>query len=484
MNNFITSIKNRPRKAPSALLSLVPVILLLLSISVLIIALDATTVQELSQWLLLGCGAFAALLAVAVCRCPWRELYAGLRESGRQIIPCIPILLLIGTVSSTWMLSGVVPLLISTGLQVINPTFFLLTACMVCAIISVLTGSSWTTIATIGVALMGIGTVMGYSAGWVAGAIISGAYFGDKISPLSDTTVLASSSCGVELFSHIRYMMLTTVPSMLIALIVFGSVGFLGDYGTGESTLELNDALASTFSLTPWLLVVPAVTALLIALRVNTYITLSVSSLLGLTAMFVFQPGVVSALSAETGSHVATAVNVLASSTAISTGSSLLDSLVSTGGMAGMLSTVTLVTCAMIFGGTMIGSGMLRSITELLTRRLRTARSSVSATVASGLVLNSCTGDQFLSIIVSSNIYKPIFEQNNLDRPLLSRTVEDSVSVTSVLIPWNSCGLTQATVLGVPTLIYFPYCIFNIISPFMSLGMAWAGIKIRRAVAA
>lgn len=466
------------------MLSLVPVILLLLSITILIITLDATTVQELSQWLLLGCGVFAGLLAVIICRCPWKNLYAGLKESGRQIIPCIPILLLIGTVSSTWMLSGVVPLLISTGLKVINPTFFLFTACVVCAVISVLTGSSWTTIATIGVALMGIGTVMGYSAGWIAGAIISGAYFGDKISPLSDTTVLASSSCGVELFSHIRYMMLTTVPSMLIALIVFGTVGILGNYGTGENTSELTRALTSTFNLTPWLLTVPAVTAILIASRVNTYITLSVSSLLGLAAIFLFQPDIVSLLSAETGSNLATAVNVLATSTAIPTGSDLLDSLVSTGGMAGMLSTVTLVTCAMIFGGTMIGSGMLRSITELLTRRLRSARASVSATVASGLVLNSCTGDQFLSIIISSNIYKPIFEQNHLDRPLLSRTVEDSVSVTSVLIPWNSCGLTQATVLGVPTLVYLPCCIFNIISPLMSLLMAWAGIRIRRAIPA
>ena len=466
-------------RQPSTWLALMPVAVLLCAMALLIICGGAGAVQDYSPWLLLGTGIVAAATAMIVCRCLLRNLWTGLRKSGSQIIPSIPILLLIGTVSATWMLSGVVPVLIDCGLKVLNPSLFLFTACAICAVISVLTGSSWTTIATIGVALMGIGTVMGYSPGWVAGAIISGAYFGDKLSPLSDTTVLASSSCGVELFRHIRYMMLTSAPAMVLALGVFAVVGLVGDYGAVESRNELAAGLASTFNLTPWLMVVPAVTGLMIALRVNSYLTLSVSSLLGLGAMFLFQPQVVEALG---GYGVATGLTVLATSTQIATGSELLDSLVATGGMEGMLQTVLLVTCAMVFGGVMIGSGMLRSITEALTKRIKTPRSTVAATVASGLALNGYTGDQYLSIILSSNMFRPMYERNALESRLLSRTVEDSVSVTSVLIPWNSCGLTQATVLGVATLTYLPYCVFNIVSPLMSLGMAWAGIRIRRTI--
>ena len=476
-------LKNRGSEAakgfrqPSVGLALMPVAVLLCAMAVLIAVGGAGAVQDHSPWLLLGSGLVAAVAAVAVCRCPLRDLWAGLRKSGSQIIPSIPILLLIGTVSATWMLSGVVPVLIDCGLRVLNPALFLFTACAISAVISVLTGSSWTTIATIGVALMGIGTVMGYSPGWIAGAIISGAYFGDKLSPLSDTTVLASSSCGVELFSHIRYMMLTSAPAMVLALGVFAVVGLVGDYGAAGSRDMLAAGLSETFNLTPWLMVVPAVTGLMIALRVNSYVTLGVSSLLGLGGMFIFQPQVAVALG---GFTPLTALKVLATSTRLSTGSELLDSLVATGGMEGMLPTVLLVSCAMVFGGVMIGSGMLRSITAALTKRISTPRSTVTATVASGLALNGYTGDQYLSIILSSNMFRPMYESNGLERRLLSRTVEDAVSVTSVLIPWNSCGLTQATVLGVATLSYLPYCVFNIVSPLMSLGMAWAGIRIRR----
>ena len=466
-------------REPSAALALMPVAVLLCAMALLLVFGGAGAVQDYSPWLLLGSGVVAAVAAVAVCRCPLANLWGGLRRSGSQIVPSIPILLLIGTVSATWMLSGVVPVLIDCGLKVLNPALFLFTACAISAVISVLTGSSWTTIATIGVALMGIGTVMGYSAGWVAGAIISGAYFGDKLSPLSDTTVLAYSSCGVELFRHIRYMMLTSAPAMALALGVFAVVGLVGDYGAAESRGELAAGLADTFNLTPWLMAVPLATGLMIAFRVNSYLTLAASSLLGLTAMFVFQPQVVEALD---GGSALTAIKVLATSTQLATGSELLDSLVATGGMEGMLPTVLLVTCAMVFGGVMIGSGMLRSITGALTKRIKTSRSTVAATVASGLALNAYTGDQYLSIILSSNMFRPMYESNGLERRLLSRTVEDAVSVTSVLIPWNSCGLTQATVLGVATLTYLPYCVFNIVSPLMSLAMAWAGIRIRRVV--
>lgn len=471
-------------KKPALWLSLVPVIVLLGSLATMIISEGADSVQSVGPVLLLIAAAVALGLSAVSRTSTIKGVSDGVRSSARQILPSLPILFLIGAVSATWMLSGVVPIMIDFGLKVLNPDLFLLIACVVSAIISVLTGSSWTTIATIGVAFMGIGTVMGFSPGWIAGAIISGAYFGDKISPLSDTTVLASSSSDVALFTHIRYMMLTSVPSMAITMVVFAVAGILGTHSADTADLTLLSDLESRFNLTPWLLAVPALTGMLIAMRRNTYVTLGVSSLLGLGAMLLFQPDVTASISGDVTSGIVSilkaSMTALFTSTAIDTPSELLSSLVETGGMAGMLPTVWLVTCAMIFGGVMIGTGMLASITEALTNRLRTARSTVSATVASGLALNACTGDQYLSIIISSNIYRPMYAKNGLEKRLLSRTVEDSVSVTSVLIPWNSCGLTQSTVLGVATLTYLPFCIFNIISPLMSLAMAWAGIRIRR----
>ncbi len=470
-------------REPPVWLAALPVAALIAAMTILVITQGAFAVQEEGQWLLLAAGVFTALLAIFFLRCHPKRLVDGLRISAKQILPSIPILVLIGAVSATWMLSGVVPMLIDYGLQVISPDLFLVIACGVCALVSVITGSSWTTIATIGVAFLGIGTVMGYSPGWIAGAIISGAYFGDKISPLSDTTVLASASCGVNLFSHIRNMMSTSIPSMVIAMGVFAAAGFLTGHSEVIGESELQADLATRFNLTPWLMVVPVLTALLIALRLNSYLTLGVSSLLGLAAMFVFQPGVVTELAGDAG-VIGVAAKALLTSTQLSTGSELLDSLVGTGGVEGMLPTVYLVSCAAVFGGMMIGSGMLSAITGALHRRIHSRRASVSATVVTGITMNSSTGDQFLSIILTSNIYKSMYEHNGQSPLLLSRTVEDSVSVTSVLIPWNSCGLTQSAVLGVSTLTYLPYCVFNIVSPMMSLLVAWAGYHLRRPVAA
>lgn len=471
---------------PRLWVALLPVIVLLATLVALILTKGADSVQSFGPLVLLFAAASGLVLSFVSRSFSRDRFVCGFMGSVRQVAPSLPILLLIGTVSATWMLSGVVPIMIEFGLKVLDPDLFLMIACVVSALISVLTGSSWTTIATIGVAFMGIGLVMGYSPGWIAGAIISGAYFGDKISPLSDTTVLAASSCGVNLFSHIRYMMLTTVPSMVITVAVFAVVGFMTDHADTASESGLITDLQASFNLTPWLLIVPVITGVLIAMRLNTYLTLALSSLCGLAAMLVFQPSVVQSLAGtdtvSAADMLRVSVTSLGSSTSLSTPSPLLDSLVETGGMAGMLPTVWLVTCAMIFGGVMLGTGMLASITVALTRRLRTARSTVSATVVSGLGLNACTGDQYLSIIISSNIYRSMYESNGLERRLLSRTVEDSVSVTSVLIPWNSCGLTQSTVLGVATLTYLPCCVFNIVSPLMSLVMTWVGIGIRKSV--
>ena len=392
-------------------------------------------------------------------------------------MPAIPVLLSIATVSASWMMSGVVPTLIVYGLEILNPMLFLFLTCSICAIVSVLSGTSWTTIATIGVAFIGIGSVMGYEPGWIAGAIISGAYFGDKVSPLSDSTVLASTSCGVEMFTHIKYMMITTVPSMTISLLVFLAYGL---FSSPQPLIEQHDIivhLQSTFNISPWPMLIPLITCTLIIFRVKPLMTLIISTSLGIIGMFIFQPQIVASI--DNNGFLAV-IKVLFTSTSIDTGDEMLNSLVATGGMEGMMPTIYLVLCAMTFGGMLLGSGMIAAITKAFTRRLHSIRSIVTTTVGSGLFFNACTGDQYLSIILGGNVYKKLYRDNGLETRLLSRTLEDSVSVTSVLIPWNSCGVTQATVLGVATLTYLPYCIFNYLSPIMSIIVAYIGYKIVR----
>jgi NhaC family Na+:H+ antiporter len=465
------------QRNPSLAISLIPVLILLGALVSLIIFVDTDAISEYSPLILLGAACTALGLSWLSGTCDGQRLRQGMMRSARQISPALPLLVLISMVTATWMYSGVVPLLIDYGLRVLNPTFFLVIACAVCSAISVLTGSSWTTIATIGVAFMGIGSVMGFSPGWIAGAIISGAYFGDKISPLSDTTVIASSSCGVDLFAHIRYMMLTSGPSMIIALAVFGIAGAVNapDAAT-TSTAEaaLIGMLENTFNITPWLLVIPLITAILIARKVNTLITLAVSSVLGFSGVFAFQSQLLTTITSDG------VLGLIWSETTLHTANAELNSLLTTGGILGMIPTLELVTCAMIFGGVMIGTGMLGTIAGAFTHRLTHRRSIVGATVASGLVLNSLTADQYLSIIIGSNMYRDVYSRFHLQPRLLSRTLEDSISVTSVLIPWNSCGVTQSTVLGVATLTYLPYCVFNYLSPIMSMVMVTIGFRIHQ----
>lgn len=453
-----------------------PVAVLLAALLGVIIVDGPDSISSLAPFALLGASAVCVIIAACcktLCR---RGLAVGLRRSASQILPAVPMLLCIAALATTWMASGVVPTLIYYGLELLNPQWFLVTTCVVCAVISVLTGSSWSTIATIGVAFMGIGTAMGYGAGWVAGAIISGAYFGDKVSPLSDTTVVASSTCGVDLFAHIRYLMLTSVPAMSVGLLVFGLRGFYGEFTDSVGEIAYLDGLASHFDISAWTLVIPALTAILIALRVPTMITLGAGALAGAAGALVLQPDVA-------GGLAGIAAKVW-SGLQMSTGVDALDALVGTGGILGMLPTVELVLSALVFGWVMIGTGMLGTISAAITRRMKRRGSVVSAVVVSGLAANSCTADQYLSLIITGNMYRGVFRRVRLEPRLLSRTIEDSVSVTSVLIPWNSCGVTQSAVLGVGTLTYLPYCIFNYLSPLMSLLMVWTGFKIHRAVRA
>ena len=353
-----------------------------------------------------------------------------------------------------------------------------------------MTGSSWTTIATVGVALIGIGTAQGYEPGWIAGAIISGAYFGDKVSPLSDTTVLASSSAGTPLFTHIRFMMITTVPSFVIAMLVFLVVSIMHETPSQIETADFSHDLLSTYNISPWLLLVPVFTGLLISRKVPAILTLFVASVIAGIFALIFQPHILGAVAMDSLPDRSMPLSFLDGfkglfvsyygSTAIETGNAALNDLVSTRGMSGMMNTIFLIIAAVTFGGTLVGSGMLQSITEMLTRYIKRRVTMVSSTVGTGIFANMITGDQYLSIILTSSLYKKLYEERGYEPQLLSRSVEDSSTVVSVLIPWNSCGMTQATALKVSTLHYLPYCIFNLISPLMSILIASIGYKIAR----
>lgn len=456
---------------PSPIFSAIPIVYLITSLVILLTTKGTDAIFKYSQLILLSAAVLALCVSRIFCPCSWNMLKIGVYKSAKQILPAVPILILIAMVSATWMYGGIVPSLIYYGLEFISPNTFLVVTCLVCSVISVLTGSSWTTCATIGIAFMGIGTVMGYDEAWIAGAVISGAYFGDKMSPLSDTTVLAASTTGVKLFDHIRFLFFTTIPAMIIAFIVYFILGYTSELNEATQNSEFAIYLTHTFNISPWLILAPVITCTLIVLRVNVIITLVISTALGILGLIVFEPQLLSLLSQENNPLAAT-LGILFTNTSINTNNSLLNELVITGGVEGMMNTIYLVLSAMIFGGVMLGTGMLSSITRSCLKGIKKTSSVVNTTIGSGLFMNSCTGDQYLSIILTANLYKKLYKKLNLDSKLLGRSIEDSVSVTSVLIPWNSCGITQSTVLGVATLSYLPFCVFNYMCPIMSILIA------------
>lgn len=472
-------------RIPSAWLSALPLAVLAVLLYVVIRCFGGDSINGGSQIALLSATSVCVMLAIGVYRCRWSVLEEAIIDNIRTSASAIIILLLIGAIAGTWMVSGVVPTMIYYGLEILHPSFFLVASCLICAGVSLMTGSSWTTIATIGVALMGIGRAMGFPESWVAGAIISGAYFGDKVSLLSDTTVLASSTVGVPIFTHIRYMLYTTMPSFAVALAVFTVAGLnLSHDGATHAELYA-DTLRATFRITPWLLLVPLATGVLIARKLPAIVTLFASVVFACVAMLLAQRGLVASVAGvESLDFLSGFKGVLMSCfgpTAVDTGNAQLNDLVATRGMAGMLNTVWLIICAMCFGGVMTGSGMLRSLTAVFLRVVRRAFSAVASTVGAGLFFNLCTADQYISIILSGRLFRDLYAERGLEERLLSRSVEDSATVCSVLVPWNSCGMTQATVLGVATFTYLPYCIFNIVSPCMSLLVAAVGWKIKQA---
>jgi NhaC family Na+:H+ antiporter len=394
-------------------------------------------------------------------------------------MPSVLILLTIGALSGAWMVSGIVPGFIYYGIQIIHPKFFLATACIVCSIVSLMTGSSWTTIATIGLALIGIGRAQGFDIGVVAGAIISGSYFGDKMSPLSDTTILASSVTGTPLFRHIRYMTVTTAPAMAITLAVFVAMGLFHDVASTEYMTMIADSFSSKFNITPLVFIVPAITSILILAKTPSIVALFASTLLGMLFAVAFQCDVLREIAAG-GGVVKGVVMAVYGKSVLEFPDKIMVELTKSGGMAGMLDTVWLIICAMVFGGIMKACRMLESITLLFVRLIRGRISMISSTIASGVFFNTTLADQYLAIILTGGMYKPVYEDKGYDSRLLSRTTEDAVTVTSPLIPWSTCGMTQATMLSVPTITYLPYSFFNILCPLMTIAVAVLGIGIRR----
>lgn len=467
------------KKIPSPLVSFLPIVLLIGMLFATIRTFGSDALSGGSQISLLTTTAVCVFIGVAFYRIPWRDYEIAITDNVAGVTSAIIILLIIGALSGVWMISGVVPTLIYYGMQIIHPDFFLTSTCVICALVSIMTGSSWTTIATIGIALLGIGKAQGFEEGWIAGAIISGAYFGDKVSPLSDTTVLAASVTDTPLFRHIRYMMITTIPSLVITLVIFTVMGFACETSGTEQIAEFTASLNARFHITPWLLIVPVVTGILIARKVPSIITLFLSTLLAATFAIIFQPELLHEISGNNDLFEGTMMS-LYGNTSLQSDSAMLTELIATRGMAGMMNTIWLIICAMCFGGAMTASGMLGSITSVFVRFMKNTVSVVASTVGSGIFLNLATADQYISIILTGNMFSNIYEKKGYESRLLSRTTEDAVTVTSALIPWNTCGMTQATILSVPTLTYLPYCFFNLISPLMSILVAAIGYKIVR----
>lgn len=464
---------------PSVWLSMIPIVVLVTLLYFAVGTFGTDTLSGASQLALLFAGGVAAALGIGVYRLSWTAIERSIVSGIGDVMPSVLILLVIGALSGAWMVSGIVPGFIYYGMGIIHPKFFLATACAVCAVVSIMTGSSWTTIATIGLALIGIGRAQGFEDGVVAGAIVSGAYFGDKMSPLSDTTVLTASVTRTPLFAHIRYMMWTTVPAIILTLVIFTVLGLSHETVSTEQMEHIGAGLASKFDISLWVFVVPILTVLMIVLRTPSLVALFISAALGAVFALMFQADALKEV-AGGGSAIKGAVKALYGTASFGFADKTLADLTESGGMAGMLNTVWLIICAMVFGGVMKVCRMLESITLLLVRLIRGRTSMVSATVASGSFFNVVLADQYLAILLTGSMYMPIYQGKGYESRLLSRTTEDTVTVTSPLVPWSTCGMTQATMLSVPTIVYLPYSFFNLLCPLFTLVLAATGIGIFR----
>ncbi len=439
-----------------------------------------------------GANQFVLLLSAAVAaivgfknKVSFDRMMTAVAKNLKSTSTALLILLFVGALAGTWLISGIIPAMIYYGMQLLNPTIFLVASVVIACIISVATGSSWTTSATVGIALIGIGKAIGLSEGMVAGAVISGAYFGDKMSPLSDTTNLAPAMAGTDLFTHIKYMAYTTVPSITITILIFLFLGFTQTTSGVTDTSLLLNAIEGSFNISLWLFAVPVLVILMIVKKTQPLIALLIGTLLGGVFALIFQPAIVLSVSGEKSLNLISAykgvMNAITVDASVETGNLLLNELFTSGGMKGMLGTIWLIMCAMVFGGVMEAIGALKALSDALLKMASGIFGLFASTVGACIGFNITASDQYLAIVVPGKMFAKAYEEKGLAPENLSRTLEDSGTVTSVLIPWNTCGAYQSKVLlgEVGMTSYIPYAFFNIISPIMTLLFAAFNIKIR-----
>jgi NhaC family Na+:H+ antiporter len=464
--------------------ALVPVFALILMLFYNVFFVFGDDALSGSNQFILILGAAVAAIVGFLNKTSYHKMLEEVSENLKSTSGALLILLMVGALSGTWLVSGIIPTMIYYGLQLLNPTFFLVASVLICAIISIATGSSWTTSATVGIALIGIGDTLGISLGITAGAVLSGAYFGDKMSPLSDTTNLAPAMAGAELFDHIKYMAITTVPTFVITLFLFLIIGFnIEINGTPDISNKL-EAIDQAFNISPWLLLVPMMVVILIVKKTPPLVALLTGTLLAALASILAQSQILMSIAESEIFNFETAYKGVMQSitveTAVETSSTDLNDLFSSGGMKGMMDTIWLIICAMVFGGVMDAIGALSKISKALLTLASSTFGLFASTVASCLALNVTASDQYLALVVPGKMFKKAYEDKGLAPENLSRTLEDSGTVTSVLVPWNTCGAYQSSVLGVHVADYFIYAFFNWISPFMTLLVAGFSLKIKQ----
>ncbi len=462
--------------------SILPLIILILLLAYNVFVFGDDALSGSNQFILLIGAAIAAGIGF-IYKTSYKNMLIKVADNFQSVAGAILILLFVGALAGTWLASGIIPAMIYYGLKVLHPSIFLPSCIIICAIISLATGSSWTTSATVGIALIGIGKALGLPSGMIAGAVISGAYFGDKLSPLSDTTNLAPAMAGGDLFTHIKYMTLTTVPSIIITIIVFLMLGFFQEQRGAADIISIQDQIESKFNINYWLFIVPISVIFLISKKTPPLVALLSGTILGAIFALIFQPEIVLALSGENSYSFSSAykgiLNAITINSQIQTENKLLYDLFSSGGMKGMLDTIWLIICAMVFGGVMESIGALDTITNALLNWAKNTFQLFASTVATCLTINLTASDQYLAIVIPGKMFSKSYKDRNLAPENLSRTLEDSGTVTSALIPWNTCGAYQSSVLNVGVGEYFIFAIFNWLSPFMTLLYAALKIKIR-----
>ena len=483
-NKNLTEIKIEDQKIIenielSIVEALIPVVILMMMLAYNIFFSGGELLGEYSNQFILLMGGGVAAIVGFLNKVTLKVMVFEIWENIKSVFVPIMILFLVGALAGTWLVSGIIPAMVYYGLLVLNPAIFLPASVVIAAIISVATGSSWTTSATVGIALIGIGSALGIPSGMIAGAVISGAYFGDKMSPLSDTTNLAPAMAGTDLFTHIRYMTITTVPTIIVTIIVFSIISFNIDTNGNADVSGLLATIKNTFHISPYLFIVPLTVIALILTKTKPLVALGIGVLMAAIFALIFQPEILENLAS---SNYKAIINSIFIDTEITTENEKLNELFSAGGMKGMLWTIFLIICAMVFGGIMDGIGALARITNALLKIATTVFGLFASTVVTCLGLNAIASYQYLAIVIPGKMFKKAFEDKGLAPENLSRSLEDSGTVTSVLIPWNTCGAYQSGVLGVGVGEYFIYAIFNWLSPITTLLFAAFRIKIKQLV--